>query len=459
MVPVHKGRAGYGFDRRAIIHFDPECCLLRTLLTRLPAYPLAFSPPDTRALVTTLAWLRLCAALGQALTIAAVIVWLHVPLPRVPLAAGIGMLAFASPLTFWRLRLEWPVGEIEAVGHIAFDLLLLGWALYFTGGASNPFITLLLVPVALAAAALSARGTGAVLVLAAGTYAVLVFHYVPLPDMSVHGGTGFRLHLTGMAINFLIAALLLAVFIGRMTAALHAQHAVTLNLRERMLRDEGILAIATQAAEAAHELNTPLSTLRTLLPELEHGREQDAALHDDVRLMLGEVERCRGILRGMVEYGQRQLAGKPQATTLGDYVHGNIDRFRLLCPEAEVDAQVAKSLVGYPIAVQPGLAHALLNLMRNAYDASRQNGSRLVTFNAEVNDGAVEFVIGDQGPGMSANAFAGLPASSSKPGGLGMGLALARSTIERLRGELHAQPGPGGTRIRVRVPAGDAAPR
>ena len=401
--------------------------------------------------------MRPCAALGQLLAIIVVVGWLQVALPVTPLLAGVAALALATPFAFWRLRHGRPVGEVEAVGHVTFDLLLLGWALYFTDGASNPFITLLLVPVALSAAALSARGTATVVALDAAVYATLIVRYVPLPDMSMHGGSGFRLHLTGMAINFSIAVLLLAVFINRMTASLRAQRDATQRLRERLLRDEGILAIATQAAEAAHELNTPLSTLRTLLPELEAGRDDDAALRDDIRIMVGEVERCRDILRNMVDYGRQQLSNAARTSTLGEYVGANVERFRLLCPEAEVKVRVAAP--GQAIEVQPGLEHALLNLMQNAFEASARNALRLVTLEVDVHDGRAEFVIGDRGDGFEDGHFDGMPVASSKAHGLGMGLALARSTIERLRGDLETRRAADGTRITVRLPLSNGMAR
>lgn len=413
-------------------------------------------PFDAHALASTFAWLRPCAALGQLLTIGAAIFWLRIALPLRPLLAGIAILAFATPLAFWRLRRARPIGEAEAACFVAFDMLLLGWALYFTGGASNPFITLLLVPVALTATALSAAGTGAIVVLAAALYAFLFFFYVPLPDISVHGGHGFGLHLTGMAVNFAIAILLLTVFIGRLTATLRTQGEATRQLRERLLRDEGILAIATQAAEAAHRLNTPLATLRTALPELESGREDDAGLREDVRLMIGEVERCCGILREMVDYGRLQLSGVERTVELGEYVRANTERFRLLRPEAEVVLRIPPRAAEHAITVQPALAHALLNLMQNAFDASARNASRVVTLDAEVRDDRVEFVIGDHGNGLPGGTFEGMPVASDKPNGLGMGLTLARSTIERLRGELHALHDAGGTQVHVRVPLSGA---
>lgn len=408
-------------------------------------------PFDARALVTMIAWLRPCAVAGQILAIAVVVGWLGVRLPLVPLMAGIAALASGAIAAFLRLRNASPIGEAEAFGHLAFDILVLGWALYFTGGASNPFITLLLVPVALSAAALSGRVTAVVTALATAVYGVLIFLNVPLSDMPMHG-EAFRLHLTGMTIDFIIAVALLAVFIGRMNASLNAQQETMRHLRERSLRDEGILAMATQAANTAHQLNTPLSTLRTLLSEIEHGHEDDGTLREDVRVMVGEVERCRKILRDMVDYGRQQLAGTTQATTLGAYVRDNADRFRLLRPEAMVATEVAPALRDVPIGVQPGLAHALLNLLQNAFEASQRNGSNAVTLIAGIDAGRIEFVIGDRGNGLPMNRMVSLPAFSSKPDGLGIGLALARSTVERMHGELHAHSDAGGTRVCVKLP-------
>jgi two-component system sensor histidine kinase RegB len=393
---------------------------------------------------------------GQAFAIAVAVGWLHVALPLVPLGIGIAALVLAAFVAFVRLRNARPVGEVEAFGHVAFDILVLGWALYFTGGASNPFITLLLVPVALSAAALSGKATTVVTALAAAVYGLLIFFNVPLSDMPMHG-EAFRLHLTGMTINFMVAVLLLAVFVGRMNASLNAQREAMRRLRERALRDEGILAMATQAADAAHQLNTPLSTLRTLLPEIVSGREGDTALREDVGVMTSEVDRCRDILRGMVEYGRQQLAGTSRTTTLGDFVGDSSDRFRLLRPDAELTVDLAPELRDRPITIQNGLDHALLNLLQNALDASQRNGSHAVALAATVDDGRVQFVIGDHGDGLPAEHAASLPAASSKPDGLGIGLALARSTVERMHGELQAHSDAGGTRVCVTLPlAGQA---
>ncbi|HEU0195777.1 MAG TPA: ATP-binding protein [Nevskiaceae bacterium] len=406
---------------------------------------------DARALVVALAWLRPCAVGGQLAAIFVAERYLKVPLPLVPVLAGVGLLATAVPLAGWRLHWIRPVGQWEAVLQVAFDVLLLAWVLYFTGGATNPFITLLLVPLALSAAALRLVPTLTVTLLALVSYGVLMLHNVPLPDM-VMGSSGFRVHLTGMAVNFMVAALLLVVFVGRMHASLVASREATRELRERALRDEGILAIATQAADAAHRLNTPMSTLRTLLPELRVGREADGALAGDIEVMVGEVERCRDILRQMVDYGRQQLAGGARPVAVGKYLQRSADRFRLLCPAARLDVQVSAGVRQRSIAVQPGLAHALLNLLQNAFDASQRRGSDVVNLNAREQGEHLEVVIADFGGGLSPRPAAGVWRHSTKADGLGIGLALARSTVERMHGAIDAQVHATGTQVRVSLP-------
>src|SRR5579863_6095105 len=110
-----------------------------------------------RELALTLAWLRVCAVVGQALTVLIVAHALALPIPETPLLAGIGVLALFALFAWWRLRQPWPVGEAEVVAHLAVDTGVLSYLLYLTGGATNPFISLYIIPIALAATALSRR--------------------------------------------------------------------------------------------------------------------------------------------------------------------------------------------------------------------------------------------------------------------------------------------------------------
>ena len=82
-----------------------------------------------RGLAETLAWLRLVAIAGQALTVAVVALGLGLPIPVLPLALGIGALGLFALFAFWRLEQPWPVSLAEAFGHVAVDILVLTYLL------------------------------------------------------------------------------------------------------------------------------------------------------------------------------------------------------------------------------------------------------------------------------------------------------------------------------------------
>ena len=419
---------------------------------------------NARELTWTLAWLRLCAVAGQALTDVVVAFWMQLPIPIAGLALGIALLLVFALAVFWRLRQPWPVTSIEAVAHIAVDIAALTWLLYLTGGATNPFVSLLVLPITLAAAALPLRHVAIVALLAAACYLVLIPWHVPLPMLHAHEGGDFNLHILGMAINFVITAAALSFFVTRLARMLRARERDVQRERERALRDEGILAIATQAAGAAHELNTPLSTMRTLLAELKREHADDRGLADDLELLAGQAERCRDILRELVALGSRQLAGTPQRMSLAAFVRDSESRFHLLRPEVELSIRIEGDAEAREIEAEPSLRHALINLLSNAADASLAAGSARVELNVAANAAQVEFGVRDFGAGTEAELVARSAFQSSKRDGLGLGLALAHATAERLGGELRAElQSDRGLLQRLRVPlrgrTANASPR
>ncbi|GAB3026743.1 MULTISPECIES: ATP-binding protein [Oleiagrimonas] len=404
-----------------------------------------------RALARSLAWLRISAIAGQCICIFIVYLWLDMAIPLLALLIGVGALAIFAVFAAWRLQRTWPLSELECVGHILVDTLVLSYLLYLTGGASNPFITLMLVPIGLSAAALSTGAVLGVAVICGLAYLVLLLWSMPLPPIHTYGFTDFRLLVAGMVMNFIIMALLLGVFISRLAQALRDQQGEVQRIRERALRDEGILAIATQAASAAHEMNTPLSTMRTLLPELRREHTDDAQLNEDLELLQSQVERCRDSLREMVSFGKAQLSQSPEKVSMQRFVQDCLQRFRLLRPETDVQLTL-KAPPEFILHMQPGLCHALINLLNNAADASASTGHDEVFLDARINGPWFELAVRDHGPGFAdLDTLTGL-GYTQKQTGLGLGLALAEATAERMDGELVAHNVDGGGEIRLRLP-------
>lgn len=403
-----------------------------------------------RRLVGILAWLRLFAVGGQALTVLVVASVLRLDLPLAPLATGMAVLALFNVFACWRLTKPWPVTLAEAFGHVAVDLAGLAWLLFWTGGANNPFTPLLVIPIALAAAALPARYVVVVALLAAGLYALLIPVHVPLPPL--HGDSDMRisLHILGSAISFVVTAVLLSVFISRLARGLRDREIDVRRERERALRDEGILAIASQAAGTAHELNTPLSTIQTLVGELQREHADDPELAEDLALLAGQAHRCRDILRELVAVGRGQLAGTRKTLALDALIKDVTNQFALLRPEVRLE--VVRRVEGrLEFDADPNLRHAIINLMCNAADASLAAGRPEVALEVAADGTMLALDVRDHGAGIPAGG--GTAFQTSKQHGLGLGLALANATAERLGGSLLAVPVPGGGLVQqLRIP-------
>ena len=403
-----------------------------------------------RQLARDLAWLRLIAAAGQALAIVAAVAWLKLPVPAVALFAGVAALAAVGAFGVWRTRQSWPLSALELIGYFAFDILELAYELYLTGGSSNPFISLLILPIALAATALPMRHVAIVTALAAAAYGLLIVAYVPLPALHQHDANSeFGAHLIGMAVTFAISAALLSFFVSRLAAAFRAQGLAIQRERERTLRDERLLAIAIQAAGAAHELNTPLSTVITLVADMRRQHAGDRELCEDLELVALQAERCRDILRELVRTGTREFHDAALALPLDQFVLDCADRFRLLRPSAELE--LALTSTPAKIRATDDLRYSVINVLNNAWEASRARGGDRIELGAGI-DAAQAFIdVRDFGAGLHLDGQAAF--YTTKEHGLGLGLALASATAERHHGQLLAEPASGGgTRTRLVLP-------
>lgn len=406
-----------------------------TLLSTLPA----------RALLGRLLAVRVSLIAGWAAGIA----WLHwglaIRMPLFPMAAVLVLMGLFSLSTAWRLRLDAPATQMEFLAHLLADLTAFAVLVFFSGGATNPFVSLMLVPVIIAAISLRPRWVWLLAAVAGGYYALLLFVYQPLAIADPVAAS--RMHLGGMWFNFLISAGLIAFFVTRMHAALRARDRELAALREKQLRDERIVALGTQAALAAHELATPLATIQTTAHELAGEFANDPDIGADCRLLEQQAQACKRIL---TQLAARAQDSAPAAQPLDTWLAALIERWQVLRP----DAQITPALPPDHRAFTPpdGLEQAILNVLNNAADAS----PAAVEFGAETNHDALVIDIADRGPGFTPEqkAQAGHVLFSGKPGrGWGMGLALTHATLERMGGSLTLiERDGGGTRVRITLP-------
>ncbi|OUS09437.1 hypothetical protein A9Q89_13055 [Gammaproteobacteria bacterium 53_120_T64] len=387
-----------------------------------------------------LANIRYIALVGQILALY-YFTWVY------PLGLPIGVIsglviAFAiiNVLTQWRSHWSKAISEKEFGAHLLVDISSLTVLLYFSGGATNPFISYYLVPISIAAISLPMAMTWGITGLSVLAYSILLIYYQPLQLTPHHGNTVFNLHIIGMWINFALSAGLITYFVVRMAAALRAQERELSTQKEEQLQDEQLLAIATLAAGAAHELGTPLNTMKLIIDNLAE-EVSDPQQQRDVATLNQQIARCRKTLQSLVNAASIVEEGS-SPTPVSAYVEGLLDNWMLIRPDVKPEIKTVNNNPSISACFHPVIQQSLLNLLNNAADASPQQ----LEISIHWDETSLYIDIRDHGPGLSLEQIEkmGKPIPSDKPGGLGLGLFLTHSSLNRHGGRVSLLNADGG---------------
>jgi two-component system sensor histidine kinase RegB len=364
---------------------------------------------------------------------------LRMALPTGAILATLGAMALVSLVTRWRLARPWPVSDGELFGQLLLDVASLTVLFYLSGGSTNPFVMLYLLPLAFTAAALPGVWVWWMAAIAVGCYSVLFVWHLPLTGGNHGHDAEFGVHVFGMWLGFILSAGLIAGFSARMSASLRERERALAAMREQALRQERVVALGTLATGAAHELGTPLATMAVLAKDLVPG---PGLAEDKLAILRAQITRCKEILASLAVAAGAMRAESGRAVALDAFLRELIARWQARRPDVQVAVRVDGVQPAPRIVADTTLAQAITNILNNAADASPAS----VEIDARWTDDALALEIADRGPGLSpelANA-AGTPFMTTKSGGLGLGLFLAYTTFDRLGGEVRLENRAGG---------------
>lgn len=419
----------------------------------MPSLACSAETPETLAHLRRLVASRWLVLGALALFIVLAPAGLEIALPRWPLLGIVAIAGLFNAFAARRLAGAENASPCELFSQLLVDIAALSAVVFFSGGAANPLVSLLLPPVAIAALTLPGRPTAIVAAAAIAAYSLLMFFYVPLPMPDA--GRATRLHLAGMWLIFVISAAMIGWLIVRMTGRVRERDAALAAAREQALRDERLTAMGTLAAGAAHELGTPLATMNLIVGELAIDDSLPAAVREDMALLRQQIGVCKEIITGLSRRaGAERLENAPQQA-----VDRWLDTLRLhwhaVRPQAGSRLVIAGDGTAPTIVADPRLEQAVLNLLNNAANATAAPLEIRLSWGSD--DWCLE--IRDHGPGFPPAVLArggdeGFPAHA---GGSGIGLLLTRSAIEQLGGRLSlVNPEDGGALARIELPRKDA---
>lgn len=404
--------------------------------------------PGNHINVRRIIWLRLIVLSGEIAAVWLSSAFLDVTLPLLPITLVLSVIFIVSIASLIRLRMPWPVTDNELFAQLVFDVLALTFLLYFTGGSTNPFAPLFLLPLVLTAATLTGWYAWMMVALTIACYSILLFFYIPFPETHTMHGEGFKLHVLGMWLGFIFSALLIAGFTARMAITVQRQNKKIADLREKHLKHEHILALGTLAAGAAHELGTPLSTMAILLKDM----EPDQPLSETkLNTLKNQVDRCKTILFSISAASGEIRADSGGVAKLDDYLKKLLQRWQQTRVDVVVQSELQGSEPAPSIVVDQTLEQALLNVFNNAADASPEQ----VEIQSRWSEQELVLTVSDRGQGISPELeeIAGIKIMSTKQDGMGLGLFLTYTTLERMGGEVRIfnREG-GGVRCQIKLP-------
>lgn len=409
--------------------------------------------------------LRWLAVLGQALTIVLSALLFGLQLPFAPMFAVVGLLVLFNLYAMLRPRPDGEVRRGELMAELIVDIGALTALLYLSGGATNPFAFLYLLPVTLGAILLAGRAVWVLAAWAGFCFALLTRTHVPLSYASADADAAFRLHIYGSFVCFLLVLLLLVVFVGRIGDNLRRRDRHLADLRQRAVEEDHIVRMGLLASGAAHELGTPLATLSVLIGDWKRlpAFADDLMLREELDEADTELKRIKGIVSGILMSAGAARGGRVQRTTLAAFFDATLAEWRAQWPATTLELTLERPLDERVWRQTPVISDsAFRQVLFNVLDNAREVSPDWVGLSLRCRDGEIAVTVRDHGPGFAPEILmrVGRPYQSTKgkPGG-GLGLFLVVNVLRRFGGRIEVENGEaGGASVRMILPLPSVIP-
>ncbi|QIE57956.1 ActS/PrrB/RegB family redox-sensitive histidine kinase [Pikeienuella piscinae] len=394
--------------------------------------------------LTTLRWL---AVIGQATAVIAADQVFGVQPPRALCALAIAVSVIFNVIAMQVFPATMRLSQRAATFSMLFDLGQVSILLMMTGGLANPFAMLMLAPVTISASALTLRSTLVVSAAALGLIALMSQWSLPLILASGERLTAPPIYIFGIWVALTISVLFMTFYARRVSVETYRMSRALREAEAALAREQRLTAIGGLAAAAAHELGTPLATIKLVSAELAGELSDQPELREDAELIRAQADRCRDILADLAQGGRAdaQVRSAPASAVIHEAAEPHADRGRRII--LRIDGRLAETVGdAQPILRRtPELVHGLRNLVQNAVDFA----ATTIWIDVNSSGAALRITIGDDGPGFPEELLQRLgdpyvtsrARAASRPGrsggagephtGMGLGLFIAKTLLER----------------------------
>lgn len=331
------------------------------------------------------------------------------------------------------------LSEKQIFLFLCFDILQISILISFNGGYTNPFIFIILAPIAIAASYLTLERILVILSLALVSFALIFNFFIDLPE-TVRPNISIYYSL-GIMISLFISSIFLVFYLYYFSLNYKSTQKAY-ELASKQLQDEKeLLKVGGLAAAAVHELGTPLNTINLIVGDFDQDRDLKKKYRDDIDTLKVELDRCKAILKELSTNPEsKEISNEISNMSLDAYVQSLSEQFKSNYRVINIDYRSDDNSKNINIQITPELNIAMNNIIKNAISFAEKE----ILIISEAEGGQYRIKIRDDGPGFNKKFLAnfGKPFYSSRPEkgvNMGLGLFITKQMIENLNGEILVQ--------------------
>jgi signal transduction histidine kinase len=354
--------------------------------------------------------------------------------------------------------------RIGALVSVLLKLALCYVLIGYSGGVSSSFYLILLLPVITGATHFGLAGAALISLLACVEY--LSFLVFIREDQYISSEGALELILRAIflpVVGYLTNDLAASSRIETRKAQAAAQDLAEANrsLKEaqsQARRADRLAALGQLTGGLAHELRNPLGTMKTSAELLSRNVAQENAIAREMAgFIASEVDRTNSLITRFLDFARPQPL-KLQTGDLTSMLDTAIERFEREQKNGKTNVTVFKNYSPDvpPVAFDAELMERVIaNLLLNAAQASPPGG--VVTVKTRVNDSTAEITVIDRGSGIDPKDLENIfnPFFTTKPDGMGFGLAIISKIVDEHGAHIAVESTPGeGSVFRIQLPLG-----
>lgn len=263
------------------------------------------NPQGLRITLETLINIRWIAIVGQFFTVSVVEYFLKFEFPYF----GTLTLIFLSALVNVYLEINkskfLTINNFYATFSIFYDLIQLILLLFMTGGLSNPFSILIIVPTTISVTYLSRGSSQFIMTCSIIFSTVIAFYHLPLPYPVNESLVLPKYYNIGLWLSLGIGIIFLGNYAYQLGRDNRVRTTALSRLEEELTKEKVINSVGGMAAAAVHELATPLATISLVSKELQKQLKDNSNIKEDINLLIEQSERCSSILKDIAQRKQK----------------------------------------------------------------------------------------------------------------------------------------------------------